>query len=210
MHISQPAPADNARLSVRTLDQTAFEAACARLMRMVAASYAPTLLVGIRTGGLMVAKAMALATVATPPVLPLTCQRPGTATKSRMLFLHQLLGVLPRNAVDGLRVLEHRLFSPRRKQLAKVPHVDHTEAAVIGAHLSATEGKHRLLVVDDAVDSGVTLATVIDLLRATHPGQTEIRSAVITVTLDAPCVEPDYALYRGVLCRFPWSFDAAR
>jgi hypothetical protein len=28
------------------------------------------------------------------------------------------------------------------------------------------------------------------------------------VTLDQPLVEPDFALYRGVLCRFPWSFDA--
>ena len=25
-----------------------------------------------------------------------------------------------------------------------------------------------------------------------------------------PVVAPDYALYRGVLCRFPWSFDAQR
>ena len=47
-------------------------------------------------------------------------------------------------------------------------------------------GEHRLLVVDDAVDSGVTLATVIDLLRNTCPDRTEIRSAVITVTLEVP------------------------
>ena len=101
-------------------------------------------------------------------------------------------------------------MSPRRKKLAKPPAVDHGEAGAIGALLSCSPGEHRLLVVDDAVDSGVTLATVIDLLRNTCPDRTEIRSAVITVTLEEPRAEPDYALYRGVLCRFPWSFDAAR
>jgi hypothetical protein len=29
------------------------------------------------------------------------------------------------------------------------------------------------------------------------------------VTLDSPLVQPDFALHRGVLCRFPWSFDVA-
>jgi hypoxanthine phosphoribosyltransferase len=210
MHMSQPAPADTARCSVRTLDQSAFETACSGLMRMVAASYAPTLLVGIRTGGLVVAESMARAAWAPLPVLPLTCQRAGTATKSRLPFLHQVLGVLPRGAVDALRVLEHRVMSPRRKKQARAPDVDHAEAGVIGARLAAMQGEHRLLVVDDAVDSGLTLATVTHLLRAICPAQTDIRSAVITVTLEAPRAEPDFALYRGVLCRFPWSFDAAR
>jgi len=178
-------------------------------MRMVAVDYSPTLLVGIRTGGLVVAEMMAR-TAAAVPVLPLTCRRGGTATKSRIPFLHALLGALPRRAVDALRLLEHRILSPRRKRLATAPHIDHAEAAVIGARLAAAHQAHRLLVVDDAVDSGVTLATVIELLRATCPPQTEIRSAVITVTLEEPRAEPDYTLYRGVLCRFPWSFDAAR
>jgi hypoxanthine phosphoribosyltransferase len=210
MHVSPPASADQTRHSVRTLDRGNFDAACASLMRMAAASYSPTALIGIRTGGLVVAEAMTRAASAPLPVLPLTCQRAGTATKSRLPFLHEVLGVLPRGAIDALRLLEHRLLSPRRKRLAKVPNVDQAEAAAISVQLSAAPGQHRLLVVDDAVDSGVTLATVVDLLRTICPAQTEIRSAVITVTLEAPRAEPDYALYRGVLCRFPWSFDAAR
>jgi hypothetical protein len=60
------------------------------------------------------------------------------------------------------------------------------------------------------VDSGATLATVIELLRSMCPSGTEIRSAVITVTLDSPRVMPDFVLHHRVLCRFPWSFDAAR
>ena len=60
---------------VRTLDQPSFDDACAALMRRVEASYAPTLMVGIRTGGLVVAQAMARAAVNTLAIQPLTCRR---------------------------------------------------------------------------------------------------------------------------------------
>ena len=43
---------------VSTLHQPAFDSACAELMRLVEADYSPTLVVGIRTGGLVVAQSM--------------------------------------------------------------------------------------------------------------------------------------------------------
>ena len=90
-----------------------------------------------------------------------------------------------------------------------VQEVDHAEAAAIGRWLADGPPSPRVLVVDDAVDSGVTLDTVFRSLRETAPPDTEVRAAVVTVTLDRPLIEPDFTLYRGVLCRFPWSFDAA-
>jgi len=111
--------------------------------------------------------------------------------------------------VDGLRWLEHRLLTARRRTQAKVQHIDRTEAEAIGQRLAQASGAQRVLVVDDAVDSGVTLATVLRLLRESSPPDTQFRSAVVTVTLAQPLAEPDFVLYRGVLCRFPWSFDAA-
>ena len=195
---------------VRTLDQPRFEAACASLMRAVLAKYVPDLLVGIRTGGFVVAEAMARSIAPPPPVMPLTCRRAGTTAKSRIRLLPKLLAVLPQPLVDSLRVTEHRLLLPRRKANVKVQHIDHAEAAAIGRYLANRATPARVLVVDDAVDSGVTLATVLRLLSETCPAQTEFRSAVVTVTLEGPLAEPDFALYRGVLCRFPWSFDAAR
>lgn len=209
MYIRKPPDDASRSRGVRTLNQADFAAACASLMRIVSANYTPTLLIGIRTGGLVVAEAMARSVPCAPPVIPLTCRRPGTAAKSRLPFLHQLLALLPRRAVDGLRILEHRMLSSRRKSTARVPHVDRDEANAIAALLSRGPKQHRLLVVDDAVDSGVTLATVLDLLRGICPDGTMVKSAVVTVTLDSPRAMPDFALYQGVLCRFPWSFDAA-
>jgi hypoxanthine phosphoribosyltransferase len=199
-----PAP----RGLIHNLDRENFAAACSALMHQVLAEFQPDLLVGIRTGGLVVAEAMARASDAQVPVLPLTCRRAGTDAKSRFTLLPIILAALPRAAVDGLRWLEHRLLTTRRRSQAKIQLIDHVEAAAIGEYLAQGSPAARVLVVDDAVDSGVTLATVLRVLRENSPSDTQFRSAVITVTLAQPLAEPDFVLYRGVLCRFPWSFDA--
>ena len=66
----------------------------------------------------------------------------------------------------------------------------------------------RILVADDAVDSGVTLQTVLQELREIACRGTELRSVAITQTLPDPHVAPNYVLWRETLCRFPWSLDA--
>jgi hypoxanthine phosphoribosyltransferase len=200
-----PAP----RGLINNLTRERFESACAALMHQVLEQFRPDLIVGIRTGGLVVAEAMACAAPAAIPVLPLTCRRASTGVKSRIKVLPAVLAALPRPALDGLRWLEHRLLSARRRTQNRMQHIDYAEAAAIGHHLAAQGSRSpQVLVVDDAVDSGVTLATVLSLLREASPADTQFRSAVVTVTLAQPLAEPDFVLYRGILCRFPWSFDA--
>ena len=82
-------------------------------------------------------------------------------------------------------------------------------AAALAERLGALPMPVRILVADDAVDSGTTLASVLHLLADICPPGTEIRSAAITQTLENPRARPDYVLLHGTLCRFPWSFDAA-
>jgi len=216
--MSQTAFADTASLLrpppispglINNLDAPRFAMACASLMQKVLAQYRPHLLVGIPTGGMVVAQAMTDSLADRIPLMPLTCRRASTAAKSRLGILPMVLSALPQPMVDSLRWLEHRLLSPRRRKQSAPQQIDHAEADAIGRYLASQSGPCRVLVVDDAVDSGVTLATVLRLLRQAAPPGTELRSAVVTVTLDQPLVEPDFALYRGVLCRFPWSFDAA-
>ncbi len=197
-------------LTVRTLDRTDFETACTALMAVVEQSYAPTLLIGVRTGGLVVAEAMARAATAQIPVAPLTCRRAATVAKARLPMLAPALAALPRRVTDTLRVAELRLSAGRRRSRVPVQEVDQAEADAIAVRLRAAPAGERLLVVDDAVDSGVTLDAVLRVLRGFCQTDIEIRSAAVTVTLDNPLVQPDFALHRGVLCRFPWSFDAAR
>jgi hypoxanthine phosphoribosyltransferase len=196
-----------APLPTRTLGQSAFDAACADLMRIVGRDYTPVLLVGVRTGGLVVAETMAR--LGSLPVLPLTCRRPSTAFKSRVPGLKPLLATLPEQLLNALRRAEHHLVSVHRRT-EQPAWIDLAEAVAIGNWARILSRSARVLIVDDAVDSGVTLATVLQTVRDVCPPEVEVRTAVITVTTEHPVVAPDYALYRGVLCRFPWSFDARR
>jgi uncharacterized protein len=179
-------------------------------MQLVEADYAPDLIVGIRTGGLVVADAMSRSRPKPPPVLPLTCQRASTRAKTRLKLVRNALVHLPQPVADALRRLEHRWITSRRTRQDRPQTIDQAEATTLAAWLHAAPKPCRVLVADDAVDSGVTLATVLQALRHIGPTEMELRTAAITQTLENPKVVPDYLLYRGTLCRFPWSLDAAR
>jgi hypoxanthine phosphoribosyltransferase len=194
--------------TLRTLRLPEFHAACAELMQMVEADYAPTLAVGIRTGGFAVAESMVRAASTPLPVLPVTCRRAATGAKARLPLLRSALTALPRPALDLLRRVEHRLFIAPRTRQARPQQVGHAELDMIAASLAHRPSQSRILVTDDAIDSGATLATVLQLVRAVCPSGTEIRTAVITQTLEQPIATPDYVLFHNTLCRFPWSFDA--
>lgn len=179
-------------------------------MRLVEADFAPHLLVGIRTGGLVVAEAMANSRVTPLPVMPLTCQRASTGAKTRSKLVRNALAQMPQPMADMLRRLEHRWITSRRSTRNRPQTVGKDEALSIADWLHATRRPCRVLVTDDAVDSGVTLATVLRTLYQLGPPEMELRTAAITQTLEHPKVVPDYLLYRGTLCRFPWSLDAVR
>ena len=151
---------------------------------------------------------MSQAATAPLPVLPVTCRRAATGAKARVPLLRTALTALPRPALDLLRRVEHRLFIAPRTRQARPQQVGHAEIEVIAAWLARQPSQSPVLVIDDAIDSGATLATVLRLVRAVCPCGTEIRSAVITQTLEQPITTPDYALFHNTLCRFPWSFDA--
>jgi hypoxanthine phosphoribosyltransferase len=179
-------------------------------MRLVEQDYSPTLVVGIRTGGLVVAQHMAHSAAASVPVLPVTCRRAATGRKSRIPLFRATLMTLPAPVVDILRRLEHRWFIASRAQTVRSQVIDADEVDAVADQTARRAVPSRILLTDDAVDSGITLSTVLHHLRAACPSDTEIRTAVITQTLAQPIACPDYALFHGTLCRFPWSFDARR
>jgi len=176
---------------VITLNPEAFDSACKRLEKSVAKSgFIPDMILSIRTGGLYVGESIF-------PDIPHTSvklQRP--STKAKRPCLHKLLKILPRPILDRLRIAES-LWLERKKQTKPRP-------SLILPQL--TEVK-RILVVDDAVDSGFTLFTVMDAVKTARP-DADIRSAVITQTTISPMIVPDYTLYNNqILIRFPWSMD---
>lgn len=182
-------------MRVMTLDPAAFDAACLRLEADAAAAGVPDLVVGIATGGDRVAARMFVEV----PHVSVSLRRPSTPRKERAGALFGLLRRMPRRVADLLRMAEARILVSRPARVLPLTLPPDVSAAIAGAR--------RVLVVDDAVDSGATLRAVLDAVGSVA-GDREVRSAALTVTTRHPLATPDHALWReGVLIRFPWSKD---
>ena len=191
------------KFHVRTLDDAGLSDA-ARAVAMMAQLFQPTLLIGIRSGGYVVAQRAA---PHLPPatLLPITRQRPSSKHK-QVSLVKRIVGKLPRFIADQLRIAEHMLLTQFRPPKPADFTPDAAELAAIVRALGQNP-KANILIMDDSVDSGATLAAVADMIRKIAP-HAPIKTAAITVTTDAPLVTPDFFLYRYALCRFPWSLDA--
>ena len=196
------------RSRVVDFDRERFESACAELLRLASHDGPPQVIVGIRTGGLHVANAMAKACGEGLTVLPLTCRRPSSRYKPGLPAIKDLVARLPRPVLDRLRMIEHALLTRRPPSGRREGyHFDAAELACVEAWAATAGNGISVLVVDDAVDSGTTLSLVLEAVQRLMPAA-RIRSAALTVTTAQPLVTPDYALYSRQLCRFPWSLDA--
>lgn len=182
-------------MKVITLDQTKFTAECRRLAdEVISSGFKPDLIVGIRTGGEYVAREVMQA-FPDARLAIVELQRPSTRSKS---LFRSLLRRLPRRVLDIMRMAEAQLLALKPKGC--VPDIALPQGLV-------GDGVRKILVVDDAVDSGVTLSVIVKAIRREHPAAT-VRTSVITVTTLRPLIRPDHSLYNNrTLIRFPWSMD---
>lgn len=178
---------------VITLDDAGLRDDCSRLEAKVrVAGFDPDVVLAIANGGVYVADCMFDGVLHASTRL----QRPGTRAKNG--FIGKIVTCLPRFITDFMRIAESRLLSmlPRRKVAA---------SEVVLPELGNCK---NILVVDDAIDSGVTMAAVLEAIAATY-GAVCVCSAVLTVTTRRPVVRPDFVLYDDLtLIRFTWSSDS--
>lgn len=120
--------------------------------------------------------------------------RSGTSIKSKLKLLFRFL---PRRVTHFLRKLEiksnvHSVKSQRNVQV---------------------EGfwppkNKKLLIVDDAVDTGSSLKAVVDFLFSNGYKNSDLKTAVLTVTQRDAAVRPNFALFENIGLAFPWSYDS--
>lgn len=185
---------------VVTISESQFPEACRKLAEdVIRSGFEFDILVGIASGGWYVTRHMPA-----PVRLSVTLRRASTATKKKIL--PSLLKYLPRPVCDMLRIAESRfygLLSHLRK-----PHVSSIYLSDEVLDTLRSRPDARILIVDDAVDSGSTLLTVRESIAGELP-KAEIRTAVITQTRRDPLIRPDYKLFpTGTIVRFPWAPDA--
>jgi len=66
----------------------------------------------------------------------------------------------------------------------------------------------KILVVDDALDTGHSMEAVLFWLKSHSFAPALIKTAVLTTTGDAPHIVADFCLLNKVICAFPWSYDS--
>lgn len=191
-------------MKVITLDRNALAQASKKLAdEVLANAFRPTHVLAIANGGVHVAREMASQVAPNVLVMATPARRRSGDWKRSFTALRRL----PYSITDRLRIFEtqvvDRLLKPDISDLlAQLPQ---NVSEILSSIRSPVEV--RLLVIDDAVDSGQTLSRIVNGLRRLRDAGGEIRTAAITVTQSHPLIRPDFHVYDGVLCRFPWSYD---
>ena len=179
---------------VLTFNKDIFLKHCLELQNSVSQSFSPDLIIGISSGGEYVANQM----FPDIPHINILLQRPGTKYKDKHSFLLRIIRNSPLWLRDFIRVCEAGLTIKSRT-------ISSTEKVVFQE--DALSGKKNILVVDDAIDSGKTLYSVVSELKK-RARNARILTAVITTTTSNPLLQADYTLYNNhTLIRFPWSKD---
>lgn len=158
--------------------------------RVRAAGFAPEVVVYIETGARLPAHELGRALGA--PLAPIWVRRAGHGLKQK---LAPLAARLPVGARDWLRRLEERSGIHRKTR----------RSAFLSEGVSV-RGK-RVLVFDDASDTGRTIAVARDLVIAGGAAAADVRTAVLAATTPAGQSAVDFfVLDRN--CRMPWSADS--
>lgn len=194
------------KFKVLSLNSEAFKRAADELAQL-ARGFEPNVIIGIRTGGYELA-ALVKTSLPVAELLPVTCRRPGTEGKNKFSIVKAMLCILPHFITDRLRIAEHIMLTQLRTVETIMPSLDTQELAAIERCLAKYGASAKVLIIDDAVDRGATLKAVRNTINSIANPAAVIKMAAITVTTAAPLIEPDFSLYRYVLCRFPWSLDA--
>jgi adenine/guanine phosphoribosyltransferase-like PRPP-binding protein len=173
---------------------------------MSANGFVPDAVVGIATGGALVVGSLP----ADSSVRKFTCtmRRPSTVTKQRAGIGRRVLKKMPYRVTNVLRLIEDRV-GERSTPTVPIASPSLEEALDVVGEAARKQGLRSIAVIDDAVDSGATLACVMSALRRRLPAEVTVRSGVITRTRSPAktIVEPDYVIYENILCRFHWSYD---
>lgn len=180
-------------MKVLTLNNTDFINHCTRLEEKVRASFAPDAILAIANGGVRVAENM----FKDLPHFIVESHRPSTKKKESMGTTMRIIRRLPLWVKNGLRIAEATILSLKKHKIAELPDFNP----------DILSDYENILIVDDSVDSGMTLTGVQEVLSR-GSARHNVRAAVITVTTSKPLSVPDYTLYNNhILIRFPWSKD---
>lgn len=128
-------------------------------------------------------------------------QRQSTKVKKNK-WVKTLLRAMPYWLSNRLRVIESNKV---RAKINSINKADLSTTAFLLDHLPTIDAR-KILIVDDAIDSGKTMYVLYQQLQKKYPNA-ELKSAVLAWTIPTSIVQPNYYLYKNTLLRYPWSKD---
>lgn len=181
------------KFKVISLDWQSFSAACKKLRTAIDNSgFKPDAVIAIPRGG----SNLLLYGWHDIPNIEIKIQKPSKLSLKK--HAAKLLKHLPLAVRDRIRIWDANRLVKRTGHMAGTAiNISDIDSSI-----------KKLLILDDAVDSGATLQAIVDEVKSQRP-DIEVRSAAITVTSQSPVCMPDYYLYHNsTLVRMPWSIDA--
>lgn len=186
-----------------------FDSCCSMLCdKIKQKDYSPDIVIGVLTGGGYVGRLVYrnLSLLGYNILYKeIKLQRRSTRAKSQS-HIGFLLKHLPYVCLDALRILEVELLEFKAKfiepiRCGNVVFDEETDSFL-------RQGYKKVLIVDDCIDTGITLKIIKDLIQKRYGSTNDIKIAVITTAHRHPVINADFSLYNRVLIRFPWAFDA--
>ena len=195
-------------MQVLTLDSAAFDQYAAKLAKIVEENSSENFdaIVAVMRGGSFVCDAFCryFPRNRYSSRYDVKLQRPSSKRKDGTVSM--ILKRLPIQVLNFLRMAESIILSLNRK-IKKPTEPPNIEVPDDLAHILKEKETPKILVIDDAIDSGDTLFAISNTFRKTNKNAI-IRIAVMTETTSRPCIRADFSIYRNkTLIRFPWSND---
>lgn len=183
-------------MRVITINDYEFQQLCNRLATAISSDgFSPECIVGIRNAGALVAKEIAKY-FPDAHCIEVSVSRPTHKHKNNPT-VRSILKLLPLWLLNAMRMAES-FIAQFHKNASRNANMSFSQSITAS----------RILIVDDAIDTGATIELVLNTLAQIAPCS-DIRTAVITVTTPSPSVFCNYALFRNrTLIRFPWAIDA--
>ena len=192
-------------MKVINFEQNKFDEFLESNLRYWKKSSSKILVLGIKEGGIFIAENIFQVINSQENKVDLKfikCQRPSTSIKKKNEFRRSLIETIfklsPVFILDLLRNFEHYLLTKKS--------IEYNREIILDESIDF-KSYDKIMIVDDAVDSGVTLEKVNQYIENLVDKTTVVKSLAVVITNKQAVVMPDYYLYKDVLIRFPWSLD---
>ncbi|WP_100615072.1 phosphoribosyltransferase [Confluentibacter citreus] len=186
-------------MRVITLNTKDFKQKCSELVSQI--DFYPDIIIGVQNGGTFVLNEFRDVEKFDSSYFEVVKIQRKDNFKNNF-FAKILLKYMPLKIADRLRVYEHNQIKDGLKDISK----EQLLKQVIDCNISLNKPVKKILLVDDAIDTGTTMFIVKNNMIGIFD-DCQIKTAVISWTIEESIVKPDFYIFKDVLVRFPWSKD---